>query len=111
VDKGLSDYAEVLRKKLAGGEGDDDPVIGDPIGRAGLLDALEAEMIPYTPEELIAIGEKEFVWCDAEMKRAATDLGFDGDWHKALDHVANLHVKPGEQPGLIVRLAEEATKY
>jgi uncharacterized protein (DUF885 family) len=111
VEKGLQDYADVLRKKLAGGEGDDDPVIGDPIGRAALLDALEAEMIPYTPEELIAIGEREFVWCDAEMKRAASDLGFDGDWHKALDHVANMHVKPGEQPGLITRLAEEATKY
>ena len=47
-------------KKLAGFvEGEDDPVIGDPIGREALLAALQYEMIPYTPEDLIEIANKE----------------------------------------------------
>jgi len=112
VDKELEDYASFLRKKIVGfKEGEDDPVIGDPIGREALLDGLEAEMIPYTPEELIEIANKEFAWCEAEQRRAAGELGFGDDWHKALDHVSKLHVKPGEQPQLIRTLAEEAIKF
>ena len=114
ADKELEEYARFLRTKLAGyGEkGDDEePVIGDPIGRQALLDALEAELIPYTPEELIEIANREFAWCEKEMKRAADDLGFSGDWKKALDHVSAKHVPPGEQPRLIKQLAEEATKF
>ncbi|HXG47711.1 MAG TPA: DUF885 domain-containing protein [Methylomirabilota bacterium] len=112
ADKALEDYAGFLRKKLAGLAGeDDDPIIGDPIGREALLDALAYEMIPYTPEELIRIAEKEFAWCEAEYRRAARDLGFGDDWRKALDHVSNLHVKPGEQPALIKKLADEAVAF
>jgi hypothetical protein len=110
VEKDLQDYADSLRKKL-GGEGEDDPVVGDPIGREALLDALQAEMIPYTPEELIEIANREFAWCEREMKRASNDLGVGDDWHKALERVSALHVKPGEQPELIKKLAEEATKF
>ena len=94
-----------------GADGNDGPVIGNPIGRQALLDALEAEMIPYTPEELIEIANTEFAWCEREMKRAADDLGLNGDWHKALDHVSRKHVKPGDQPKLIKELADEATKW
>ena len=112
AEKELQDYAEFLRKKLAGfGDGDDEPVLGDPIGRAALLDALQFEMIPYTPEELIDIANQEFAWCEKEQRRAARDLGFGDDWHKALDHVSNLHVKPGDQPQLIKQLADEAVKF
>jgi len=110
VEGNLESYSAYLRKR-GGEEGDDDPVIGDPISRDALVDALAAEMIPYSPEELIEIANREFEWCDKEMKRAATDLGFDGDWHKALEHVNQMHVKPGEQPALIKRLGEEATKF
>lgn len=112
ADKALEDYAWFLREKLAGYSRDgDEPVIGDPIGREALLEALSTEMIAYTPEELIAIAEKEFDWCDREMKRAATDLGFNGDWSQAMDYVSRLHVEPGDQPKLIVRLADEATTF
>jgi uncharacterized protein (DUF885 family) len=112
LDKDLDEYARFVRKKLAGFEGDDDePVIGDPIGRDALLDALAAEFIPYTPEELIEIANSEFEWCEKEMKRAADDLGLSGDWKKALDFVSKRHVKPGEQPRLICDLAEEATQF
>lgn len=112
ADKALEDYAGFLREKLAGfKKGQDDPVIGDPIGRDALVQYLKAEMIPYTPEELIQIAEKEFAWCQREMKRAADDLGYNGDWKKALDHVTHLYVEPGGQPQLIKQLADEAVKF
>ena len=44
-----------------GGGGQDNgegPIIGDPIGVDGLKADLVHEMIPYTPEELIAIAEQ-----------------------------------------------------
>jgi uncharacterized protein (DUF885 family) len=44
------------------------------------------------------------------MKRAADDLHVE-NWHQALERVSAMHVKPGEQPALIKRLAEEATKF
>ena len=44
-------------------------------------------MIPYTPEQLIALAEKEFAWCDAEMKKASREMGFGDDWKKALEKV------------------------
>lgn len=112
ADKALEDYAWFLREKLAGfKKGEDDPVIGDPIGRDALLDYLRAELIPYTPEELIELAEKEFAWCEREMKRAANDLGFNGDWSKAMAHVSRLHVEPGEQPKMIKELADEAIAF
>jgi uncharacterized protein (DUF885 family) len=112
ADKELQESASFLRKKIVGAaEGEDEPVIGDPIGRDALLDGLQAEMIPYTPEELIEIANREFAWCETEQRRAAHDLGFGDDWHKALDHVSALHVKPGEQPRLIRDLGEEAVKF
>lgn len=111
VEKDLEDYAKHIRKKLVGIEKEDDePVIGDPIGREALLDALAAEVIPYTPEELIEIANSEFAWCEKEMKRATDDLGLS-DWKQTLDYVSKKHVKPGEQPRLIRELAEEATQF
>jgi hypothetical protein len=91
--------------------GDASDIIGDPIGRQALMVALASEMIPYTPEELIAIANKELAWCEAEMKKASGELGFGDDWHKALEHVKNLYVEPGKQPEMIRDLALEAIKY
>ena len=112
ADTDLYNYGAALRKHLGTtSEGGEEPVVGDPIGREALLDALSAEMIPYTPEELIQIAQREFEWCEKEMKRASNDLGVGDDWHKALERVNEMHLKPGEQPALIKRLAEEATKF
>jgi len=112
ADKELQDYAKFLRQKLAGfTEGEDDPIIGDPIGREALLAALQYEMIPYTPEQLVEIANQEFAWCEKEQKRAARDLGFGDDWRKTLDHVSTLHMKPGDQPKLIKELADEAVAF
>jgi hypothetical protein len=47
--------------------GDSSDIIGDPIGRDALMIELASEMIPYTPEELIAIAYKELEWCESEM--------------------------------------------
>lgn len=91
--------------------GDSSDIIGDPIGRDGLLAALAFEMIPYTPEELIVIANKELDWCELEMKKASRELGYGDDWHKALEHVKNLYVEPGKQPDLIRDLAIEAIEY
>ena len=91
--------------------GDSSDIVGDPIGREALLSELRSEMIPYTPEELIAIGEKEMAWCENEMRKASRDLGYGDDWHKALEHVKNLYVEPGKQPQMIRDLALEAIKF
>jgi len=91
--------------------GDASDIVGDPIGRDALISELRSEMIPYTPEEIIAIGEKEMVWCENEMKKASRELGYGDDWHKALEHVKNLYVEPGKQPEMIRGLAVEAIKF
>ncbi len=91
--------------------GESDDIIGNPIGREALLAELANEMISYTPEELVALANKEYAWCENEMKRASRELGFGDDWKKALEHVKSLHVDPGKQPELIRDLAREAEKF
>jgi uncharacterized protein (DUF885 family) len=91
--------------------GDASDIIGDPIGREALMLELASEMVPYTPEELIALAKKEMAWCEAEMKKASRDLGYGDDWLKALEHVKTLHVEPGKQPQLIRELALEAIEF
>src|SRR5262249_17170460 len=54
--------------------GDSSDIVGDPIGREALLSELRSEIIPYTPEELIAVAEKEMAWCEIEMKKASNAL-------------------------------------
>lgn len=108
----LEAYAVFLREKVAGVKpGDTFAIVGDPIGREALLAELQFEMIPYTPEQLIALAKKEFDWCEREAKKAAQELGFGDDWHKALEYVKSLHVAPGEQPQKIKELAEEAIAF
>lgn len=87
------------------------PLVGDPIGKAALLEDLAFEFVPYTPEELVAIADKEFAWCDAEFERAASELGCPGDWRKAQDLVKRMHREPGKQPQLILELANEAEAF
>lgn len=105
ADTALQNYASVLRPARA------DEIVGNPIGRDGLLAELRAEMIPYTPEELIAIANKEFAWCEGEMKKAAREMGFGDDWKRALEKVKTMHVEPGRQPQIIRDLALEAEKF
>jgi uncharacterized protein (DUF885 family) len=76
-----------------------------------LMSELAAEMIDYTPEELIVIAQREFEWCDAEYKKAARDMGFGDDWRAAVEKVKAMHVEPGKQPEAIRQLAVEAIDY
>lgn len=108
LDESLETYADHLKTRFVG---DDDTIVGDPIGRPALLDSLINEWIPYSPEELVEIARKEYAWCEQELKRASNELGFADDWRSALEHVKNLHVEPGEQPALIRSLAEEAVQF
>ncbi|MEI8283272.1 MAG: DUF885 family protein, partial [Armatimonadota bacterium] len=110
--KDLESYISFVREKLVGiKEGDKDTIVGSPIGVQGLQDELDAELITYTPDELLKIAEKEFAWCEAEMKKASREMGCGDDWKKALEKVKNDHVEPGKQPEFIRDLALEAIDY
>lgn len=108
----LADYRKHLAEDVLGmKEGDPTVLIGDPIGRDALLAQLKGAMIDYTPEELIAIAEKEYAWTGAEMKKASREMGFGDDWKKALEKVREDHVAPGEEPELIKGMIDEAIDY
>ncbi len=108
----IANHRKAIREKLAGlDDSDNDKIVGVPIGDAALLKELRYAWIPYTPQELIAIGEKEMQWCEDRFKEAATELKLDGDWRKALEQVKSLHVEPGDQPRLIRELAWEAIRF
>jgi uncharacterized protein (DUF885 family) len=90
---------------------DSSGISGQPIGEDRLQMELAAEMIAYSPEELVGLAEQEYVWCQREIKKAAKEMGFGDDWQAAVEKVKTLHVAPGEQPGLIRDLAHEAIDY
>jgi uncharacterized protein (DUF885 family) len=112
TDEALRGYVKLLRERIVGyKEGEDEPIVGDPIGTDSLLGDLRFELIPYTPDELVAIANKEFAWCEAEMLKASREMGLGDDWRAALEKVKNDHVEPGRQVDLIRDLAIEATEY
>ncbi|KAI1403955.1 hypothetical protein F4819DRAFT_186181 [Hypoxylon fuscum] len=112
LDAALGSIVDFLREVLVGVKpGDEETIVGEPIGRDGLLSDLEAEMIPYTPEELLRIAEKEYSWCEAEMIKASKKLGFDNNWRTALEHVKNLYEPPGAYPAFIRSLVNEGASY
>lgn len=113
ADTALAQYLIVVQTKLAGMQpvsGMDD-IIGEPIGRKGLLEELEAEMIPYSPDELLILAKKQFAWCERQMKKVSSELGFGDDWKEALEHVKAKFVPPGQQTQLVLELAREGSAY
>lgn len=112
LDKAIADYSAGVRERLVGKESAKLlNVTGDPIGRDGLMSALQREMIPYTPEEMMALAEKELAWGEAELRAAAAEMGFGTDWHAAMEKVKTMYVPPGEQTAMVRRLAYEAIDY
>ena len=112
LKKGLEAYGKKLGELVTGGqEGDAAPLVGDPIGADALADDLAVEMLAYSPDELLAIGEREFAWCRAEMIKAAAEMGCGDDWRKALDRVKADFVPPGEQDDLAAEIAREAIEF
>jgi len=108
----LTEHGRVIRREIVGvPEEDKDTIIGFPLGDSALREELKYEWIAHTPEELIRIAEREFAWCDQQGEIAARELGFDGNWSGALEHVKGLHVEPGQQPKMIRDLALEAIRF
>ncbi|WP_113662945.1 DUF885 family protein [Pedobacter nanyangensis] len=109
----LKNYAADLEKIAKQNTALDDGtgIVGEPIGRLALLDGLKNEMIPYTPEELTAIAQREFAWCDAEMAKATREMGFGNDWKAALEKVKTAYPPLGKQPELVFELANEAINF
>lgn len=112
ANKALADYVGFLKEKLVGIPADDKTtVIGDPVGREALMNELADNMIPYTPEELIAIAQTEYDWCMKEMLKASHEMGYGDDWHAAVEKVKEMHVQPGEQAELIRKLVVEGSDF
>lgn len=112
ASEALQAYTRIVREKLVGWrQGEEEPIVGDPIGREALIADLRFEMIPYTPEELVRIAEREFAWCEAEMKKASRELGFGDNWKAALEKVKTLHAEPGQQTKVVRDLAFEAIEF
>ena len=107
----IGGLAGFLRKDIANQKGEPgDPLVGDPIGADAIRTSLQAEMIPYSAEELIAIAEKEFAWCQAEMKTAAALMNCNTT-AEALEKVKSHHVPPGEQAATAIAEAQKAIRF
>jgi hypothetical protein len=90
---------------------DSSGIPGAARGREGLILDFTEQMIPYTPEQLMVLADKEFEWCVEEMKKASRQLGFGDDWKKAVEKVKDTYVPPGGQPVMIRDLLIEAVEY
>ncbi|SFO43667.1 protein of unknown function [Chitinophaga sp. YR627] len=114
LDSVLKAYGELWQqqiKTMPGGKDDGSGIAGYPIGRDELVRQLQNELIPYSPEELIEIANKEFAFCDAEMLKASEEMGFGKDWHKAMEKVKNTYVPAGEQPDAIMKIYDESMAF
>ena len=112
LNEALTAYGEAFKERKGRFiAGDKSGIVGRPVGRAELLRQLQYEMIPYSPEELIGIANKEFAWCDKEMLKASREMGFGDDWKAALEKVKNTYVPPGDQPEMILRLFNESVDF
>jgi hypothetical protein len=113
LDSGLTTYSAAFKaaaEKNATNK-DSSGIIGFPIGRDELIRLLNFELINYTPEELIAIANKEFEWCDKELLKATSEMGYGTDWKKAEEKVKQSYVPVGEQPQAMVKLYNESIAF
>jgi uncharacterized protein (DUF885 family) len=114
LDSMLKSYSAVWDQKIKtapGSKDDGSGIIGHPIGREELIRQLQTEMIPYSPEELIDIANKEFAFCDAEMLKASEEMGCGKDWQKAMEKVKNSYVPAGDQPEAMMKLYNESVSF
>ena len=109
----LNVYAELLKDNYSTTSLKDDGsgIIGKPIGQDALIESLNFEFIPYTPEEMIKSAEKQFDWCKAEMIKASKELGYGTDWKAALEHVKDTYVPVGQQPQAITDLYNQSVDF
>jgi hypothetical protein len=79
ADSALVRYEKSIRREIVGQkEGEDEPIIGDPIGVEALRAELAFEMIKYGPEDLLRIAEREFAWCETARAAATWDSATTG---------------------------------
>lgn len=114
LDSALNTYALLLANSgtiNSTQKKDESGIMGVPIGRDELIRQLNEQMIPYSPEELIEIANKEFAWCDKELLKASQEMGFGDDWRSAQEKVKNSFVPAGQQPELIMELYNDAKSF
>ncbi|GAB3321085.1 DUF885 family protein [Larkinella ripae] len=114
TDSLLTAYTSLLSKKIreaAPTQDDGSGIAGIAVGREELLRQLQYEMIPYSPEDLVDIANREFAWCDRELLKASKEMGFGTDWKAAQEKVKNSVVPAGRQPELILRLYNESIAF
>lgn len=114
LDTTLTKFAAVLKVKVdetSLPKDDGSGIIGNPIGREELLRLLQYEMIPYSPEELVEIANKEFAWCDAELLKASRAMGFGDNWKQAQEKVKQAYVPEGYQPEAMLKLYTESVDF
>jgi uncharacterized protein (DUF885 family) len=114
VDSLLNLYAAQLKDKgrTTGAPKDDGSgIIGNPIGLEELKRQLKLEFIPYSPEELVEIANKEFAWCDAELLKASREMGFGDNWKAAQEKVKQSWVPPGKQPEAMYDLYRQSVDF
>ncbi len=112
ADTAIVALTRTLRTRIVGIKpGEDDPIVGLPIGREAILADLRHEMIAYSPEELMAIAQKELEWGESEMKKAAREMGFGDNWKAAMEKVKQSAVPPGEQINLVRDLEFDGLEF
>jgi hypothetical protein len=114
LDTTLTKFAAALKVKVDEAtlpKDDGSGIIGNPIGRGELLRLLQYEMIPYSPEELVEIANKEFAWCDAELLKASREMGFGDNWKQAQEKVKQTYVPEGYQPEAMLKLYTESVDF
>lgn len=114
LDSTLTRFAAALKVKVDDAslpKDDGSGIIGNPIGREELLRLLQHEMIPYSPEELVEIANREFAWCDAELLKASREMGFGDNWKQAQEKVKQSYVPEGYQPEAMLKLYNESVDF
>lgn len=114
LDTTLTKFAAALKVKVDEAslpKDDGSGIIGNPIGREELLRLLQYEMIPYSPEELVEIANREFAWCDAELLKASREMGFGDNWKQAQEKVKQTYVPEGYQPEAMLKLYNESVEF
>jgi hypothetical protein len=112
TDAALQAYAEAIKSELLGIKpGGKAPIFGDPVLAEGLRADLAVDMIPYSPAELIKIGEQELAWVETQFKVVSNRMGHGDDWKAALEHTKNLAPPPGGAPAAIFDIASYSEDF
>ncbi len=115
LDAALDGYATALKGKGknmdAKPKDDGSGILGISVGRDEIVRQLKREYIPYSPEELIEVANKEFAYCDAELLKASREMGFGDNWKAAQEKVKNTYVAPGKQPEEMFELYKQSVDF